>query len=134
VQVTASSDATGDQASTTLRIAIAPVTEETATPTSTITPTSTVAPTATPTPTPMPTATTVRPTATPTPQPVAWIWRGEYYNNRYLTGNPALVRNDQAIDFQWGKGAGATGLPSDNFSARWTRKVTFDRGLYSLYA
>jgi hypothetical protein len=61
-------------------------------------------------------------------------WKGQYWSNRKLDGKPALVRNDKAIDFQWGKGAAATGLPADNFSARWTRKVTFDRGLYSLYA
>ncbi len=28
---------------------------------------------------------------------------GEYYNNRSLSGSPALVRNDERIDFDWGE-------------------------------
>jgi hypothetical protein len=67
-------------------------------------------------------------------------WKGEYWSNRDLSGQPALVRNDtvpngaQGIEFRWGNRAPATGLPRDNFSARWTRQVTFARGRYRLYA
>jgi hypothetical protein len=61
-------------------------------------------------------------------------WKGEYWSNRDLSGKPALVRNDKAIDFSWGTGAAATGLPKDNFSIRWTRQVTFPRGVYRFYA
>jgi len=39
--------------------------------------------------------------ATDTPQ----HWRGEYYNNRTLSGEPSLVRDDQEINFSWGSGA-----------------------------
>lgn len=52
-------------------------------------------------------------------------WRGEYYNNTSLSGSPALVRNDSAINFDWGTGSPASGVNSDNFSARWTRSVHF---------
>jgi len=52
-------------------------------------------------------------------------WRGEYYNNTSLSGSPALVRNDSAINFDWGTGAPASGVSSDNFSVRWTRSVYF---------
>jgi hypothetical protein len=38
------------------------------------------------------------------------------------------------IDFRWGTGAAAVGLPADNFSARWSRQVTFESGIYRLYA
>ena len=61
-------------------------------------------------------------------------WRGEYRSNPYLHGSPALLRNDKAIDFNWGKGAAAPGLPEDNFSARWSRIVTFEPGVYRFSA
>jgi hypothetical protein len=57
-------------------------------------------------------------------------WRGEYYGNPDLRGNPAFVRTDTAIDFNWGNGASGSGLPADNFSVRWTRTVTFEEGTY----
>ncbi|MEZ4726017.1 MAG: PA14 domain-containing protein [Caldilineaceae bacterium] len=61
-------------------------------------------------------------------------WRGEYWSNRYLDGNPTLVRNDDEIDFNWGSGSPDSRLPSDNFSARWTQEIEFDDGLYRFYA
>jgi hypothetical protein len=60
-------------------------------------------------------------------------WRGEYFANRTLSGTPALVRNDPAIDFNWGQGAPATNLPSDNFSVRWTRNQSFDEATYRFH-
>lgn len=59
-------------------------------------------------------------------------WRGEYYTNANLSGSPALVRDDPVIDFTWGVGAAAAGLPGDNFSVRWTRDVDFEGGAYRL--
>jgi hypothetical protein len=61
-------------------------------------------------------------------------WKGEYWTNRSLKGSPALVRNDRAIDFEWGRGAPAAGLPADEFSARWTREVAFEGGVYRFHA
>jgi hypothetical protein len=57
-------------------------------------------------------------------------WKGEYYSNTKLSGSPALTRNDPNIDFNWGAGAPAAGLPADNFSVRWTRKRDFAAGNY----
>jgi PKD repeat protein len=57
-------------------------------------------------------------------------WKAEYYSNRKLQGNPVLVRNETQIDHNWGSGSPATGVPADNFSARWTRKVDFKGGTY----
>jgi hypothetical protein len=57
-------------------------------------------------------------------------WKGEYWPNRDLSGNPALVRNDSKIEFFWGRGSPAVGLPEDSFSARWSRQETFDPGIY----
>lgn len=75
------------------------------------------------------------PTAAPTARPTDVVirdWRGEYYNNRHLSGAPALVRNDVAVSFNWGYGAPAAGLPADNFSARWTRSLNLPAGLYRI--
>jgi PKD repeat protein len=57
-------------------------------------------------------------------------WKGEYFDNRRLEDDPVLVRNDGSIDFNWGNGSPASGVPSDNFSARWTREVDFRNGTY----
>ena len=46
--------------------------------------------------------------------------RGEYYANKDLQGTPALIRNDETVDFGWAGGGPAEGFPVDNFSARWT--------------
>ena len=60
-------------------------------------------------------------------------WKGEYFGNRELQGNPAMVRDDPQIDFNWGEGGPAANLPTDHFSARWQRRVTFDAGTYSFF-
>ena len=59
-------------------------------------------------------------------------WLGEYFGNRTLTGDPALVRDDSEINFDWGTGSPVSWMPADNFSARWTRQVRFDPGYYRL--
>lgn len=85
---------------------------------------------------PAPTATSLPvPTATPVPTPMPEIknWRGEYYTNSDLLGAAALVRDDPAIDFNWGRSAPTSGVPVDNFSVRWTRSLSFDEGLYRFH-
>ena len=57
-------------------------------------------------------------------------WKGEFWSNKTLSGKPALVRDDEAVDFDWGTKSPAVGLPSDNFSARWTRKIDFKDAVY----
>jgi len=93
-----------------------------------------VVPAPTPTPVP-PTPTPVPPTPTPVPptpapSPAIFNWRGEYFSNTALAGAPALVRDDTAVDFNWGTGAPTAGLPADNFSIRWTRSLYFEGGTY----
>ncbi|MGQ9626278.1 MAG: PA14 domain-containing protein [Anaerolineae bacterium] len=70
----------------------------------------------------------------PTPVPPIYGWRGEYFNNRFLDGSPALVRDDPAIDFNWGLGSPAPGIGSDDFSVRWTKSVYFSAGNYRFWA
>lgn len=46
--------------------------------------------------------------------------KGEYFNNEELRGEPALVRTDARVDFQWGEGSYIDNGPVDHFSVRWT--------------
>jgi hypothetical protein len=61
-------------------------------------------------------------------------WKGRYFANRKLEGEPALIRNDRAVDFAWGTSSPAVGVPADDFSARWTRKLAFEGGVYKFNA
>jgi hypothetical protein len=98
------------------------------TPTNTV-PLPTAGPTSLPTETPLPTDTS-SPTLTPTPDVIITDWMGEYYANTMLGGDPLFVRNDVAIDFNWGTGSPGPGMPDDQFSARWTRQQSFSEGFY----
>ncbi|RLC83073.1 MAG: hypothetical protein DRI61_00375 [Chloroflexi bacterium] len=67
--------------------------------------------------------------------PIAVTWKGEYFNNRSLSGAPVFTRCDSAIDFDWGQGSPDPRIPADSFSVRWTGDVYFDRsGYYTFYA
>jgi hypothetical protein len=57
-------------------------------------------------------------------------WEGRYYDNAEMRGGPALIRDDAAIDFDWGEGAPASWMPADNFSVVWTRQLSFSPGYY----
>ena len=61
-------------------------------------------------------------------------WRGEYFSNPGLSGEPLAVRNDLELRFNWGAGAPAPGLPPDDFSARWVRQVKFEENPYRFLA
>ncbi len=50
--------------------------------------------------------------------------RGEYFNNMELSGEPALVRVDKEIYFDWGGRSPADAINAEQFSARWTGKLT----------
>jgi hypothetical protein len=100
----------------------------TPTPTNTL-PAPTARPTAASTDTPWPTETPAF-VPTPTPDMIITDWRGEYYANPNLAGDPVYVRNDVAIDFSWGGGSPDPRIPADRFSARWTRQQSFSRGFY----
>lgn len=61
-------------------------------------------------------------------------WKGEYWTNPDLHGSPSFIRNDRKIDFDWGQGSPMSRLAGDFFSARWSRRLDFERGTYRLYA
>jgi YVTN family beta-propeller protein len=48
--------------------------------------------------------------------------RGEYFNNRTLSGTPVLTRVE-AINFNWGTGSPSTAVPVNRFSARWSGTI-----------
>jgi uncharacterized protein YraI len=58
-------------------------------------------------------------------------WRGEYFNNKDLSGTPVVVRDDAGINFDWNQGSPLPGIvSSDNFSVRWTRNLNMSAGRY----
>jgi beta-glucosidase len=59
--------------------------------------------------------------------------KGEYFNNTDMTGTPALVRQDGQVNFNWGSVSPDAKVRDDNFSVRWTGKLTApESGSYSL--
>jgi hypothetical protein len=90
------------------------------------------------TPPPTPTMPTQTPTATaspvappsPIPPPVPQAlppWFETYYANRDQIPPIVFTRNSYALDYKWGKGAPAAGVPADNFSAVFTRTINVSR-------
>ncbi len=61
-------------------------------------------------------------------------WQGEYFDNPYTLGEPRYRVNDADINFNWGAGSPDARIPSDNFSARWTRLYHFAPGNYTFTA
>ena len=68
-------------------------------------------------------------TAEPPPPPTE-PFQGEYFANSTLSGAPALTRTDSTLDFDWGEGPPNAALPANQFSARWTRTMTYEAGTY----
>jgi hypothetical protein len=67
----------------------------------------------------------------PEPEPEFTDWRGEYFANKNLDGEPAFLKNDKIIDKTWGlRSPNDEYLPKDNFSVRWTRYLEFDAKTY----
>ncbi|MCB0175962.1 MAG: hypothetical protein KDJ97_36020 [Anaerolineae bacterium] len=65
------------------------------------------------------------------PHDIVGAWRGEYFNNRNLEGEPNAVRQDGQILFDWGYNAPLDKVAQDNFSVRWTRQILLERpGIY----
>ncbi|MCB0163558.1 MAG: hypothetical protein KDI79_04980 [Anaerolineae bacterium] len=66
----------------------------------------------------------------PNPGPPYFSWRGAYWPNVNLFGEPLLVRDDPSINFDWSTGAPAPGMPNNNFSVRWDRLIDFEPDSY----
>ena len=65
-------------------------------------------------------------------------WRGEYFNNTDLSGQPVMIRDDGdgVLNFDWNaKNPGdVCRVFADGFSARWTRRLILPAGVYRFTA
>lgn len=69
--------------------------------------------------------------AAATPIATADAWQAQYFANTKLQGTP-VQKTHPAINFDWGSGSPDSKIPNDYFSARFTRVMQFDRGVYQL--
>lgn len=70
------------------------------------------------------------------PQPDRWewgTWKGEYFDNPDLAGEPRLIRQDNNIAFDWDFGSPDPSIPVDNFSVRWTAALFLAGGDYNFF-
>jgi hypothetical protein len=74
----------------------------------------------------------ITPTNTPTLAYEAQ-WRGDYYNNEELSGNPVATREDAALNFHWDGQEPITGVSWEHWSARWTATLCFEKGPVTFY-
>jgi hypothetical protein len=61
------------------------------------------------------------------------VWEGSYYRNPNLSGEPAFIRNDQNIKFDWGSGSPDSSIPDNDFSVRWRRSLYLPGGAWQFY-
>ena len=61
-------------------------------------------------------------------------WKGEYFDNPDVAGEPLIVRSDAKISFDWGQGYPISGMPKDEFSVRWSREVRWAPSIYRFHA
>ncbi|MCM3763512.1 PA14 domain-containing protein [Neobacillus niacini] len=67
-------------------------------------------------------------------------WVAEFYPNMTLSGNPVVVGGNNSlnklpnISFDWKSSSPHTSLPADRFSARLTKRVDLEEGLYQFEA
>jgi hypothetical protein len=83
---------------------------------------------------------TVVPSSEPAPAPTAeptaddrgpgGPWSATYYDNASLSGDPVVRRQEETLDFDWGWDSPARAIPTDDFSAAWTRQVELSGGSY----
>ncbi len=50
-------------------------------------------------------------------------WAAQYYTNNDLSGNPASTFNEPSPTHHWGTSAPFSGIPSDDFSVRWSAQI-----------
>ena len=57
-------------------------------------------------------------------------WKGEYFDNISLEGDPLIVDADEIIEMNWFTAAPYEEMPADYFSVRWTSTASFGDGVY----
>ena len=61
-------------------------------------------------------------------------WKVRYYANKTLSGDPVRIDYESNINHVWGNDSPGDGVPNNNFSAKWTRRVHFNAGVYRFTA
>ena len=70
----------------------------------------------------------------PDPEPTFADWKGEYFDNKNLNGDPVMLKNDKKIDKTWGlRSPNEDLIPRDNFSVRWTRTIKYAGRTYRFH-
>jgi PKD repeat protein len=57
-------------------------------------------------------------------------WWAQYWGNQWFEDQPPLEQNEATIDHDWNLDGPGLGVPSDNFSSRYTKTITFACGHY----
>lgn len=74
-----------------------------------------------------------KPPPPPPPPPPGAPWQVQLWANRDLSGPPAITYAVNGINFNWGWGSPAPGIPADGFSARYTNVSNLSGGTYRLW-
>jgi hypothetical protein len=61
------------------------------------------------------------------------LWFGTFWANEEMAGTPVATTSTGVIDYDWGSGSPAAGVPQDHWSAQWTTYAEFDPGTYRFY-
>jgi uncharacterized protein YraI len=66
-------------------------------------------------------------------------WQASYFNGKGFGSKPILTRGEPRsgsyqLDYDWGRGSPAPGVPVDLFSARWVGTFNFEGGDYRFHA
>ncbi len=61
-------------------------------------------------------------------------WRGDYFPNLDWAGAPVMTQYTSLVSFNWGQGSPGPGMPSDNWTARFTTDAFFNGTTYSFTA
>lgn len=73
------------------------------------------------------------PTPTPTTAPSTGAWKGQYWDNRFLSGSAKFTKNTDRVNYNWGTAGPGGGIAGTNFSARWKRTREFAAGRYAFH-
>jgi hypothetical protein len=61
-------------------------------------------------------------------------WQASYWINKTMDSDLVLIKDENEINFEWGKNGPVSGGPADNFSAQWKRTIEFEPGRYAFQA
>ncbi len=61
------------------------------------------------------------------------LWFGTFWANEDMAGTPAATTGTGVINYDWGSGSPAAGVPADHWSSQWTAYVDLEPGTYRFY-